>query len=76
MYAFPAATACSATAIDAACTSPSPADPNNVYNSDNLGDGAAEQMKITPATAGDWIIVVDSWSALLASGTFTLTVTF
>lgn len=80
LYAFPAATACGATTVSAACKSPTPANPNNVYNSDAIGDGFAEQLEITPTAAGDWIIVVDSWSGgatyPAAAGPFTLTVSY
>jgi hypothetical protein len=63
VFAFPAATACTATAIDAACVS---------YNSD-VGGTSAESFVITTTTAGDWIIVADSWISS-AFGPFGLTI--
>jgi hypothetical protein len=70
LYAFPAATACNVTAINAACKDPTPADPNNVYSSDDYGD---EHVRIAPTATADWMIVVDSWYTNTV-GTFTLTI--
>ena len=66
LYAFPAGTACGAAAVDNACTA---------YSSDVIGAGAAgvEKVTITPTSAGDWVLAVDSHSKT-ASGAFTLTV--
>lgn len=66
LYAFPAATACSASAVNSACAA---------HSSDVIGSGSAglEKLTITPAKAGDWIVAVDSHSKA-ASGAFTLAV--
>ncbi|MCA9664394.1 MAG: hypothetical protein KC503_02365 [Myxococcales bacterium] len=71
IYAFPAATQCTAAAINTGCTSPTPADPFNVYSSDN-GSTLVDAAWIKPAAAGDWIIAVDSVAG--ESGIFTLSV--
>jgi len=65
LYAFPAATACSGASVDAACTG---------YSSDQVGNNVTESLFIAPATAGDWVIAVDSWSAPYDYGPFTLTI--
>lgn len=70
LYAFPAGTACTQKAVDAACKSPTPTDPDNVYNAD-LVSKSGEQIKIKPASIGDWILVVDAWDPT-AYGTFDL----
>ena len=66
LYAFPAATACGATTINAACSA------KTAYNSDIIGSGSKETITITPATTGDWVVVVDSWDSS-EDGVFTLT---
>lgn len=72
LFAFPASTACNAKDINTACTGPS-ADPKNVYNSDNAGSSAKENVVITPKTTGAWIIAVDSYSTT-TYGSYTLDV--
>jgi hypothetical protein len=70
LYAFPAATACTATAISGACKSPGG---DNLYSSDKIGASSSEIVRIAPVASGDWIIVVDSWSTS-SHGKFTLTI--
>jgi len=53
LYAFPAATACEASAVNAACAG---------HASDVIGVGQPESLTLAPAQDGDWILVVDSWS--------------
>jgi hypothetical protein len=65
LYAFPAATACSDTAIDAACAGPT-------HSGDQVGV-SQELLRIKPTATGDWIVVVDAYSAGQA-GLFTLAV--
>jgi hypothetical protein len=64
LYAFPAAVGCTATAINPACY--------YTYSS-APGPGLPEKVKITPTTAGDWILAVDS-NSVTSAGTFTLEV--
>jgi hypothetical protein len=64
LYGFPAATACSAVAINPACY--------YTYSS-QYGKGAPDTMKITPPTSGDWVIAVDSITPAYF-GSFSLTV--
>ena len=54
LYAFPAATACDATSVNAACKGQA---------SDKIGAGVSETLTIAPSAAVDMILVVDSWSA-------------
>ncbi|MCA9672338.1 MAG: hypothetical protein KC503_42380 [Myxococcales bacterium] len=61
LYAFPAATSCQSAALNAACAA---------HFSDKAGS-KAESVMITPAQNGDYIVVVDSYSAS-AAGAFTL----
>ena len=53
LYAFEAATSCSAGAINAACTGTS---------SDKLGGGLQETLTFSPGKDTEMILVVDSWS--------------
>ena len=53
--------------MDAACTSPTPADPENIYSSDAFGI-REETLRIKPAGDGDWIVVVDSYHLYNADG--------
>ncbi len=68
LYAFPASTACDKAAIDAACTGLTRDTPDipPVF-------GQPEEMLLAPSAAGDWMIVVDSYSELQL-GAFVLTV--
>jgi hypothetical protein len=66
LYAFPAATACATTAVNAACQG---------LASDTLGAGIKESLIIKPAASGDYILVVDSWSTSEV-GAFTLSVSW
>ena len=66
LYAFAAATACNAPAVNAACTGNA---------SDMVGAGVAESLTITPAAASDMILVVDSWSASEV-GRYTLSISW
>jgi hypothetical protein len=76
LYAFPASAACTQVGVEAGCTSPTPADPNNIYAADSQGSGGTEVIRIAPAAAGDWIIVVDSYTGSSSGrGPFTLTLT-
>jgi hypothetical protein len=76
LYAFPASTACTQVGIQAGCTSPTPANPDNVYASDDQGSGGTEVIRVAPAAAGDWIFVVDSYyDSASGRGPFTLTIT-
>jgi len=74
LYAFEASTACSAAAINAACTSPAAvsAPPVHLF-SDNPGASADELLRLAPASTGDWIVAVDSQSPK-AAGPFQLRV--
>lgn len=54
IYAFPASTACSAGAINAACAG---------LSSDIVGAPTVEVLLLEPETTEDWIIVVDSFDA-------------
>lgn len=54
LYAFPAATACSAAAVNAACAG---------VASDVVGAGKSESLKLSPAADADYLLVVDAWSA-------------
>jgi hypothetical protein len=67
VYAVPSSTACTAGAVDTAC---------QAAFADQQGAGTPENLALTPATGGEWIIAVDSASSLstYAWGTFTLTV--
>lgn len=64
LYAFGASTACNSAAVNAAC---------GKHHSDRPGSGAAgaEQLLITPAKDGDWVLAVDSHAGS-AGGKFTL----
>jgi hypothetical protein len=64
LYAFPAATACEAAAVNQACSS---------WTSDHLGGGKTESLALAPLTDTDYIVVVDSWSPSEV-GSFTLQV--
>jgi hypothetical protein len=64
LYAFPAATACTASAIDAGCVD---------LASDSPGGSGIETLMLTPGASADWILVVDSWRDL-ERGPFSLTV--
>ena len=64
IYAFPAGTACAAQALNAQCKG---------HLADAWGGTSAEQLTLTPAASGDWIVVVDSFDPQ-ASGPFTLTI--
>lgn len=64
VYAFPAGTACTAPALNAQCKG---------HLADAWGGTSAEQLNLTPAASGDWIVAVDSFDPL-ASGQFTLTI--
>jgi hypothetical protein len=66
LYAFPAATACSAAAVNAACKG---------FAADQVGVGIKEQLAIAPAADEDWIVAVDSWSPSEVGG-FSLTVSW
>jgi hypothetical protein len=66
IYALPATTSCTATAVSSACTG---------LASDSVGDGVKESLTIAPTTDTDYLIVVDSWSASEA-GSYTLTVSW
>jgi hypothetical protein len=72
LYAFPATTACSAAAINAACK-PATAGPPPIHlSSDNPGAGADELLRLAPTVSADWIVAVDSASPK-AAGLFQLT---
>jgi hypothetical protein len=62
LYAFPAATACTAADVNKACTG---------LASDTLGAGTQESLTLKPAADTDYIVAVDSWSASEV-GTFSL----
>ncbi len=64
LYAFPAASACSAAAVNAA----------GAGHSSDLRSFSNEQIKITPSSSGDWIVAVDAATSSLY-GSFTLAVT-
>jgi len=66
LYAFPAATACTATDVNAACTG---------LSSDAVGAGVPESLTLTPAVDTDYILVVDAWSPSEV-GTYALRVTW
>ncbi len=68
IYAFPASTACTSSAINAACKGHSRDVPDSPGN-----PGKAEAMLLTPAKSGEWIVVADSYSAFLKSK-FTLAI--
>jgi hypothetical protein len=72
LYAFPAATACTEAAINAACQSPT-GSTDNLYNANDGGKGGVETIRISPTATADWILVVDS-SSTTAYGSFTLTI--
>lgn len=61
LYAFPAATACQASAINAACAGNA---------ADSVGT-TAEVLVVKPGASADWIIVVDAYDKA-QSGPFTL----
>ena len=63
LYAFPALTGCSGSAVDAACAATQSAQP---------GGGIAEQITLSPKATGDWILAVDAAGA--SAGTFSLEV--
>ena len=73
LYAFPAATACSAAAINAACKPTAASSPPIHLSSDNPGAVADELLRLAPAVSADWIVAVDSASPK-AAGLFQLTV--
>jgi hypothetical protein len=54
LYAFPAATSCATKAVNAACAG---------HASDVVGAGKPEDIALAPKSDGDWILVVDAWSA-------------
>jgi hypothetical protein len=60
LYAFPAATQCTATDVDAACANP-PLDRAARHNADSMGTDGAEILRISLAADEDWIIVVDAY---------------
>jgi hypothetical protein len=64
LYAFPASTACTADAVNAACAGSA---------SDQLGPGVAESLLLKPAADTTMMLVVDSWSTSEV-GSFTLSV--
>jgi hypothetical protein len=66
LYDFPAATACTAAAVNAACQG---------LASDTVGAGVKEVLTITPAASGDYLLVVDSWSTSEV-GTFSLSISW
>jgi hypothetical protein len=66
LYALSAATACTATAVNAACAG---------LASDKLGAGVSESLTLSPSVDQDYVIVVDSWSPSEV-GTFTLTISW
>ncbi len=75
LYAFPASAACTQAGVNTGCTSPTPADPNNIFVSDAQGSGGTETIRVAPAAAGDWIFVVDSYyDSASGRGPFTLTI--
>ncbi len=64
LYALPAATACDAAAVSAACQG---------LVSDAVGVGIKEKLTLTPPADGDYLVVVDSWSPSEVGG-FTLSI--
>jgi len=66
LYAFPAATACTAAAVNTACKGKA---------SDQVGVGKTETVTVTPTASADMILVVDSWNASEV-GRYTLTVSW
>jgi hypothetical protein len=64
LYAFPASTSCSESAINAGCKG---------WVSDAGSKGKAERLTLAPSASGSWIVAADSWS-INAHGTFTLSV--
>jgi hypothetical protein len=66
LYAFPAGTACTAAAVNSACTG---------AWSDNQGAGKVESLKLAPSADTDYVLVVDAWSAS-EIGTFELKVSW
>lgn len=65
LYAFSAATSCSATAVESACTGTA---------SDTVGKGKIETLTLA-AGSSDWIVVVDAWSPS-ETGSYTLTLSW
>ncbi|MCC6748737.1 MAG: hypothetical protein IT371_13840 [Deltaproteobacteria bacterium] len=72
LYAFLATTTCSESAINAACTNPTPADPKKLYNSD-LEETGYERLLFAPTAQESWVIAVDAYAASEA-GPYSLTV--
>jgi hypothetical protein len=66
LYAFPAATSCSATAVDAACKG---------SVSDTLGAGLKESLTLKPSSTTQMVLVVDSWSPSEV-GSYSLTISW
>ncbi len=69
LYAFPAATACSATAINFACAGHARDTPDLPGGT----SGKAESLLLTPKATGPWIIVADAYDKYQASK-FTLSI--
>jgi hypothetical protein len=66
LYAFPASTSCSASAVSAGCSG---------ISSDQVGAGQKESLTLIPAVDTDYSIAVDSWSPSEV-GDFTLTLSW
>ncbi len=66
LYAFPAATPCTAAGVDGACKG---------LASDRVGAGLLEQVTLAPAADTDYVVAVDAWSPSEV-GRYTLTVSW